>query len=323
MKSTFKKSLPYFTFLISLLLLAFCFQEISWQEFRLSLQQISWKFLAFAFIPLLSLVFVKSLQWKCFSKEKREIPFSSLFEAISTWLMMVNLLPFWMGEAFLIYILGQRFQFGKTYSTSLLTLDQIFEGLSLMCIFSLLILAHQIPTWMQIPIHVFFIGIFFFYFLLLILAYRFRHSKRLLHEEMKLKNRMFQVFKNWASELSLLHRLGPTLFSLFFALCIKALEYFSLTLLQWGLGLTLPWWAPLLIIAGLNLALMIPMAPANLGVFEATVFYLYQNLGVHSGDCMVLALSYHGLYLAALVLPGYFVFVKRGFRLPGPNNVFN
>lgn len=316
MKTILKKILPYLSFLFSLLLLIFCFQKISWQEFQKSLGSISWFYTFLSLIPLLALVGVKSFQWKCLSQEKREITFANLFEAISMWLMMVNLLPFWMGEAFLIYVLGERYQFGKTYTVSLLTLDQIFEGLSLMLLFLILSLEHHIPQWMQIPIRTFFVGLFVFYIFVMILAYRFKHSGQSIDAQMKLKSRVWQLFKNWASELSLLHRAGPSLYSLFFALCIKGLEYLSLLFLQYGLGLALPWWVPLLIIAGLNLALMLPMAPANLGVFEATVFYLYQSVGVASATAMVIALSYHALYLFALVMPGYIVFAKSGFKLP-------
>lgn len=319
MNKNVKKIFPLVTLLVSALLFWLCFQNTSWQELRTALSHISWSFIFLAFLPLFGVVWVKSFQWKCFSKDKREISFVRLFEAISMWLMMVNVLPFWMGEAFLIYVLGQHYQFGKTYSTSLLTLDQIFEGLSLVCVFALLQGAHHIPVWMQLPIQIFFAGSSFFYICLLILAYRFRHSHQKLDTQMKFKNRLFQTFKNWASELSLLHRFIPTLCSLFLALCIKALEYLSLYILQWGLGLMLPWWAPLLMIAGLNLALMIPMTPANLGVFEATLFYLYQNLGVAPGSSIAIAILYHALYLFALLAPGYMVFLSKGFRLPQRN----
>jgi uncharacterized membrane protein YbhN (UPF0104 family) len=85
--------------------------------------------------------------------------------------------------------------------------------------------------------------------------------------------------------------------------------------LQRSLGIDLPYWAPFLVIAALNVTLMIPAIPGHLGLFEATVFFIYQSLSVPSAEALLLALLYHIVYSIPLVAVGYFYSVKLGIRI--------
>ena len=83
----------------------------------------------------------------------------------------------------------------------------------------------------------------------------------------------------------------------------------------WGVqksfGLDLPIWSVLLILAALNLATIIPLAPGNLGVYEATVFFIYQYLGLAPEKALVLALVQHICFLLPLAGTGYvFILLK-------------
>ena len=67
---------------------------------------------------------------------------------------------------------------------------------------------------------------------------------------------------------------------------------------QQAFGLDLPLYAPLLVVASLDLATMISITPGHLGIFEATLFFIYQYLGLGPTEAMILALFDHLVFLA-------------------------
>jgi len=75
----------------------------------------------------------------------------------------------------------------------------------------------------------------------------------------------------------------------------------------------LPIWSALLILAALNLTTLVPLAPGNLGVYEATVFFIYQHLGIEPDQAIALALIQHLCFLLPLAGTGYIFILLRNF----------
>ena len=64
----------------------------------------------------------------------------------------------------------------------------------------------------------------------------------------------------------------------------------------------------------LDLATMVSVTPGHLGIFEATVFFTYQYLGIDPTIAMTMALFEHMVFLLAMVLPGVAVSLRWGFH---------
>ena len=90
----------------------------------------------------------------------------------------------------------------------------------------------------------------------------------------------------------------------------KGAEAVGIMAIQKAFHLDLPCWSVLLILAGLNVTTMVPVTPGNLGVYEATVFFIYQYLGIPSEKAMALAIFQHLCYLLPMVGPGYFFVIQ-------------
>jgi uncharacterized membrane protein YbhN (UPF0104 family) len=60
-----------------------------------------------------------------------------------------------------------------------------------------------------------------------------------------------------------------------------------------------------------SLATMVPLAPANLGLYEAAVFAAYRFLGLDSEPALGLALCQHACFLLAMIGPGYLGVLRR------------
>ncbi len=62
------------------------------------------------------------------------------------------------------------------------------------------------------------------------------------------------------------------------------------------------------------MATMVAIAPANLGVYEATVFFVYRYLGATPEQALGLALMQHLCYLIPLVGTGYLLILRQNLR---------
>lgn len=291
-----------------------CFRRVDLRELGQAFGEVRLIFLAPALFATFAILFLKTWQWEIFLGPSQGLRFSRLFQVVSLWLMMVNLLPFWFGEAFLLYLLGKREGLGKTRTFSGIALDQLCEGSSLLAVFALLLFSAPLPGGMREAMRGVVVLISVFFVVLLSLAHRYRNWEE---KEPPLGfswARLRHHFAQWANRLSVLRSVPKMLAAIFLSLCVKSVEAVAIFFLQKGFGLSLPFWTPFLVIAALNLALMIPLAPGNLGIFEATVFFIYRFLGVDSALALSLAILYHLVYALPLIGTGYFFSWKWGVK---------
>ena len=98
------------------------------------------------------------------------------------------------------------------------------------------------------------------------------------------------------------------------AVVMKGCELLAILLVQKSFGLELPFYAPLLVLGALGLATMLPLSPGRLGVFEATVYWIYQYLGVDPTSALALGLFIHMVHTLPFIFVGYAVSIKLGFK---------
>jgi uncharacterized membrane protein YbhN (UPF0104 family) len=77
-------------------------------------------------------------------------------------------------------------------------------------------------------------------------------------------------------------------------------------LVQYGVGIQLPWAAGLLILLTLNLAIAVPSTPGSVGVLELGAIAALRILDVPSEQALAFALLYHGIQVIPLLLAGLF-----------------
>jgi uncharacterized protein (TIRG00374 family) len=275
-----------------------------------------------ALLSILSLPVVKTLQWTLLFSSIQPRRFSDLFPLISIWMMSENLIPFWGDKGFLFYLLTKKEKLPAAAALSSITLDQLAEHFSLLFVFGIVIASSAMPEWMRgrvLSVACFGIVVFTALFYV---AGRRQHlhsgpdgSQRTDKTSTTLKSRCVDLFYGWVHHLHLLRDTRKVAIMLLLSVLIKTAEAFALVCLQRSLGIDLPYWAPFLVIAALNVALMIPAIPGHLGLFEATVFVIYQSLSVPSAEALLLALLYRIAYSIPVIGVGYFYSAKLGIRI--------
>jgi len=97
---------------------------------------------------------------------------------------------------------------------------------------------------------------------------------------------------------------------------MKAAEGAAILCVQRGFGSELPLTSVPVVLAAVMVAGMIPVAPANMGTYEAGVFLVYQQFGLSPDAALSLALVQHLCLLTALVGTGYVVVLVGPSREP-------
>lgn len=304
-----------FTLVLTGALLYFCLQKIDPKTFWIGIQTAHSTYLLTALLLTFSIIFLHAYQLKLFLPEEKKISFKKLFENYSVFAMMVNLLPFWGGHALFVYLLGHREKVGKAATVSMLTLEQIADGFGKLFIFAWVALFAPIPVWMSKGMKIILAFILLGYLILFFLAFRFKNfQKDSTNSPKTFFEKIAHFFKTWAFHLHTLRSFRKTAISFSVILLIKFLETFSIYLIQQAFGIHLPIHAAVLMMAALGISGMLPVTPAQLGLFEATALLVYQYLGIDPTHSLLIGFFAHLVRMIPFLGVGYFCSLKIGFR---------
>jgi glycosyltransferase 2 family protein len=303
------------TALLSTLLLVWCFRKVEWGVFLEHLENIKIYYLILGVTSTFIILLMKSFQIRVYLPPHKKLPLHRIFQVVSILMMTVSLLPFWGGHALFIYLLGHREGVGKTVALSIITLEQIVEGIGKLFIFGVVLLAVPLPPWMGRGIKSFLILVTAAFSVLLLLAYFFRDlDQKKGNARYPRLTQIYHLFFEWAHHLKPLKDWRTVGQAAFLSILMKCLETSAVFMVQKSFGVELPFYAPFLVVAALSLATVLPLSPGRLGVFEATAFVVYQSLGVDSTLAIALGLFIHMVHSLPLILTGYFVSLKIGFK---------
>ncbi len=299
--------------LFTLGLLYFCFQNISWDQWVVALKQvrISYLFLAFGFGFLVLILLV--LQLDSFLKPRFLISPLELFGLVSVFAMATNLLPFGGAYPLFIYLFAKREKMGIPAALSLLTLDQIMDGLGKLFLFALLLFSISLPVWIQAGLETF-VGIVGFLYLLIFIFAFFLKERKDFSNYPKILQRIFLFINDWAHHLHTLRSIPKTLWAIFLGLAMKLSEVGGVWAIQKSFGLDLGWPAALLLVCSLCLTTAIPSTPAKLGIYEGTALFVYKYLGVDDSLALLLGVWIHLAHTLPLVVAGYISAIRMKIR---------
>jgi uncharacterized membrane protein YbhN (UPF0104 family) len=113
------------------------------------------------------------------------------------------------------------------------------------------------------------------------------------------------VASRWASELAILKTWGRALGAWACVIAMKGAELLAIIAVQHAFGVSLPVSGSLLVLAAVLLGTMLPLAPGNLGTYEASAFLAYRYLGLSAEQALSLAIVQHICFFVPAVGYGY------------------
>jgi uncharacterized membrane protein YbhN (UPF0104 family) len=217
----------------------------------------------------------------------------------------MNTVPFLAGQASGVVLLVRRGGVTQHGALSVLALDQLGEGVAKVFVFLLVAAITPIPTAMRAGIVTASGAVGVLLVILVALAYQHRLAapEPLAHPSLAARARAFAA--RWAYALDTLRSARRSTTALASVLAMKAVEALGIIAVQRGFGVEIPFAGTLLVLAAVMLATMIPLAPGNLGTYEASVFFAYDFLGVSPPTALALALVQHACFMLPAVGVGY------------------
>jgi len=301
-----KKILLLIAWVFATLLLYICFREIDSEQAWDNIKQVHplWLFLGIAGHFLILIFWAR--QWIIFLPGKVFVTFKEMFKINALMSTAMNTLPFPGGHAFGVFLLSKKEGVDHSAALSVMSLDQLTEGIAKLTVLLIVSCLTPLPPLIKKGILGLIVAILIFASILLYFSFRFHNYKTIAVGSVRtLKEKAIDFVSRWGHQLEGLRNIQTFCYGVILAYGMKLGEASAIWSIQKGFGVDLPIWSILLILAALNLTTIIPLAPGNLGVYEATVFFIYQHLGIEPEQAIALALTQHLCFLLPLAGTGY------------------
>lgn len=268
-----------------------CFHRpFAWREVGARMAEARAGWLAVAVAANFLILVCWTLLWLRLLPAAVRVGWGRMWEVTTLAVAGMNTLPFMGGHTLGLGLLAQRGGTGLGVAAAVLALDQLCEGLTKVLLLLLAMSVAPVPDWMRQAVWTLAAGLLPLLAVLAWLARRPAAPGRL---------------ARWAGHLEILRQPSRWLGGFALNLGTKLAEAAGIWAVQHACGADLPLASVLVVLAAVNVATMISVAPGNLGVYEAAAVAAYALFGVPVAQAVALALVQHACLLAALVVPGY------------------
>lgn len=277
------------------LLLVACFRAVEWSALRETAGALQWPLVAVAgMVNAVGLAIWAALWWLVVPRGEH-VAYRRMFEITAIAAAIMNSVPFLAGHASAVAMLERSGGMSRPGALVVLTMDQLGEGLSKLAVFAALGAIGPFP----VPLRAAIVGTTV---LVAVFLTAVTIASRMLPGQFRLAGRLTRVMtfvRRWAGGLDTLRSPTRSALALALALSLKVVEGAAMVLVQRALGVDLPLAATVLVLTATMLGTMIPLAPANLGTYEASAFVAYRYAGVAPDQALAIAVAQH----LALLLP--------------------
>ncbi|TAN39862.1 MAG: flippase-like domain-containing protein, partial [Nitrospirae bacterium] len=193
--------------------------------------------------------------------------------------MANNILPARLGDAVRVHMLHRKTDLGHATTTGGLIADKILEGISFLFLTPFLFFLIEVPSWMNYGIIAMLVGIIGIYVLTLVYS--------------RTEIRRWAFLAKLQEGLAPLHNRRVFVAGFCISLVSWVLQLTMIHFTQLAFGVELPFWNALLVLVAVNLAVIVPSAPAHLGTFELACVLSYTFLGVDKNVGLLIGAAYH------------------------------
>jgi hypothetical protein len=270
-------------------LLVFCTRNVDWTRAVDAIVAASPLWLGAGVLANSAILICWAVFWRTLlPRAEPRASYGRMFEIVSSASALMNTLPFGGGHASSVALLARRAQISVRGALSVLALDQLGEGLTKVAIFLLAAALAPLPGWMRAGVTTVSLGVAAWFIALL-------------------------AASRWAKELAILKSWRAAAGAWGCVIAMKAAELVAIAAVQHAFGVPLPWSGTLLVLGAVLLGTMLPLAPGNLGTYEASAFLAYRYLGVAPEQALTIAIVQHICFFAPAVGFGYGYISARTF----------
>jgi uncharacterized protein (TIRG00374 family) len=273
------------------------------------------EWVAAAVLCYLAILPLWAWQWHLLAPPAPTQTFSAMLRVVTTTSGVLNTTPLLVGEATGVVLLVTLTGLERTAALSVLAMDQLLVGIAKLVVLATAATLAPLPDWMTQAA----LGLIFLVAalaaLLLVGASRglWRSStqnespgagaRREPRATSSVPERLLRALDALPAALAPLRSVRRGGGAMALALVKKAVEVCAMVCMQRAFGIDLPVGAAILALGMLNLSTLLPIVPANVGVYEGAIVLAYSRYGVSVEQAVGLAALQHLCYLLALAAP--------------------
>lgn len=257
---------------------------------------------------------VWAAEWRLLAPGSARSPFRRMLDVVSVMASVLNSVPFFAGEASGAAMLIARAGLSRGAAVSVLAMDQLLSGLAKLVVLTTAALLVPLPSWLRAGVLALVAGVAALLTVCVALAHRWGALReRLLSKPDRVRAGVARVV-SIGRHLDAIRETHRAWRLAALAISKKALELLGIVAVQVAFGLEPSLAAAMLMLAALAIASLAPVAPGNVGVYEAAVFAAYRYLGVRPDLALGMAVVQHACFLLPMLATGYVTLTLRQLR---------
>jgi uncharacterized membrane protein YbhN (UPF0104 family) len=287
--------------------LAVAVGNLAWSEIlaRLSRLRLLWVIAAiaanFAILPLWA------AEWRLLVPEAFRVAYGRMFGIVAVTASVLNAVPFFAGEASAVGLLIARGGLSRSAAASVLALDQLLVALAKLLTLAAATFFVALPAWLRAGVLSLLVGFAVLLITLVALAHSWQVLQAWITPHAGRARSLIESIVAWGGHLDAIRQWRRAAPAVALAVLKKCAEIAAILATQLAFGLDPSLAAAVLIVASLAVTTLLPVSPANLGIYEATVFAAYRYLGVPADAAVGLAVVQHVCFLLPSIVTGYVV----------------
>jgi uncharacterized protein (TIRG00374 family) len=304
---------------ISLVLLFFTFRGLDWVEVGDALRGANYLYIAAAALVILAAFGVRAMRWSWLLRPVRELPWRGLFSVVLIGFFGNYVLPAKTGELVRAYVLGKRENLSKSAILGSIAVEKTMDTLILFVILLATLWAVPLPPEVANiePIAAVFLVVVIGGMLLL--AARGRHVSNLIVRGLQFvfpwwKERVARMTHSFVDGLGVLYHGQGMLVVLALSLVIWVMTTVNFWLIGNALGLNIPLYGYVMIVAVTNMASFIPSLPGRFGTLELFSVFVLGLFNVDRNTAVLFPILLRVAQLIPILL-GYVFLNREGVKI--------
>ncbi|MCX6111748.1 MAG: lysylphosphatidylglycerol synthase transmembrane domain-containing protein [Proteobacteria bacterium] len=251
------------------------------------------------------LVVFKTYRWKMLLDKSDKIPYKTLLPVNFVAHFLNIIFPLRAGEVAQIFLTKAYTDTSRSNIVGSLFLNKFMELISLLILFYSLIIFVSIPIpdfWMR-PIK--YLLIFTILFLLLF-AFNIIDIRKIKHPSNRILSSIYRFFMS----LKYIEDKVLLIKSILLSLLVWSIELLMIYILLHAFGIIIPFWATIVIIVGINLAMLIPATSASFGTYEYAIVLVLGMFAISKEQAVAFAIMLHFLEIIFVLALGFVFYLR-------------
>lgn len=287
------------------LALVLAMRNLAWPDILQRLSQVRLGWIAAAVATNFVILPLWAAEWRLLVPAAFRVTYRRMFGIVAITASVLNAVPFFAGEASAVGLLIARAGLSRSAAASVLALDQLLVALAKLLTLAAAAVLVALPGWLRGGIWSLVAGFTLLLATLVVLAHAWERLHGWFTRDAGRIRLLIGSVVAWGRHLDAVRDPRRAAFAILLAVLKKAAEIAAVMATQAAIGLDPSLSAAVLVVAALAVTTLLPVSPANLGVYEATVFACYRYLGVAADAAVGLAVVQHVCFLLPSMLTGY------------------